>query len=315
MSYKIIPYSPHHLAGLTRLLDQAFHIQNPSKEALVQWKFFAPYLKEATVMYVALDEEDQVVAQYSNVPIQIQNGSHTYPAMICTDMATAVQHRRKGLISSLSQQVYKVIQTTGTRDLSIGFSNTAGVVVDKFASNYHYQVVGNFVTYYKYCLFAPQSNIRLIPITIINDEMEIDTNSSYLHIHKEKAYLAWRYYDKPNNQYVVYKALSDTKCIGYIVLKFLNKKCYVCDIISGDDTSQWPEILATIEKTAKDHKCKIVVFYVLENTFWQKVLKRYWRRKEQVADCYFTIKIHNQSLYQPTFLDKENWRIMNGDIL
>lgn len=314
MGYKIIPYDPNYLAGLTQLLDQAFHIQNPSKEALVQWKFFAPYLQEATVMYIALNEEGKVVAQYSNIPIQIQNGSHTYPAMICADMATAIEHRRRGLISTLSQQVYKAIQTTGIRQLSIGFSNTAGVVVDKLASNYHYQVVGNFGTYYRYCLFASQSTIRLAPTTI-NNETEIDDNSAYLHIHKHKAYLVWRYSEKPNNQYVIYEALSGTKCIGYIVLKFLNNKCYVCDIITGDETNQWSEIIRAIEKTAKSNKCNIVIFYVLENKFWQKTLKSYWRNKQQVTDCYFTVKIHNQSLDPKTFFDKENWRIMNGDIL
>src|SRR3712207_204976 len=56
MDYKVLKYTPTHHAALTKLLHDAFSIQNNDREALVQWKFYDGYHHNGTISYLALDK-------------------------------------------------------------------------------------------------------------------------------------------------------------------------------------------------------------------------------------------------------------------
>ena len=314
MSYRIIPYRARYFTGLVQLLDQAFTIQNDEKDALVKWKFFSPLFHKKTVSYVAVSEKDEVVAQYTNIPVTVRRKAVTYAASLCVDMATHVDHRRRGLISLLSAKVYKKIQQQGTQ-FSIGFSNAAGVMVDKHAKEYGYQVVGTFVRYYTWCQLASRKAVLLERVTSFDLLRPTEVSSPFFRLEKTNAFLTWRYLKKPNVSYEIYR-FQEGKLGGYVVVSFQKRRCYVYDIVTNARTNEWKRIVRGIENLAVERGVKIVIFHVLDNCFWRELLAPgYWCNRSAKRRTFFTVHPHQKAPSSKKLLNPDEWLVMNGDIL
>lgn len=313
--YKIQKFSENFLPSLTQLLDDSFSIQNENKPELVKWKYFDRFLKNKTITYIALSPKEKVISHYTNLPLSINYLHKSYQAMICTDMCTDKNYRGKGLISKLSSKVYNEVYKN-KYDFSIGFSNDEGINVDKHSANYGYVIVGKFVRYFKIVLTRKKVKYLLKKTSIINKNL--DNYSKYLKINKDHDYLLWRYLRKPKSEYDVYGILEKDINVGYVVLRFINKKCYVYDIISSSqEKSDMVSILRSIENKALDHKTRLIIYNVLDNDYWKNLFNRYkyFKKTNNKINYYLTIKIHNKNLVENFILNKENWLLMNGDIL
>lgn len=314
MAYKIIPYTPRYLTRLIQLLDDAFVLRATQKETLIRWKFFSPSFKEQNVTYLALDEGDQVVAQYTNIPTKIRQGEACLPASICIDMATRHDHRRRGLISLLAERVYEQIRLQG-KALSIGFSNDAGVNVDRHASAYGYRIVGCFARYYGWCRRRTPSGLLLRRADSFSDVPISGMTGAFLQIEKDAAYLTWRYLEKPGTTYELYR-FEKGSVSGYVVLVFLSYRCYVHDIITDATGKEWGAIVTAIENLAAERGARVAIFHVLDNAFWRTLLgRRYLRRPTSKQNTYFTVKTHDMGAIRRDVYEKDAWLVMNGDIL
>lgn len=316
MGYKFKKYSSLLLPSLTALLDKSFSIENSDKEGLVKWKYFDKFLKGKTITYLALDENNNVISHYTNIPFTISYSGKSFKSMICTDMCTDKKNRGKGLISQLSAKVYEEVKNKGY-DFSLGFSNDAGVKVDKYASSYGYVIPGKFVRYFKFVVYRKNIQYQLIKTNNFNKELS-DYTSNYLKVKKDYDYLYWRYVKKPNSEYDIYNIVNNNKIIGYVVLRFLRQKCYIYDIVTvGDDKKHMITVLRSIENKALDHGVRIIIYNVLDNNYWKSLFNKYkyFKRVNNNINYYLTVKIHNKNLPCDLILNKENWLLMNGDIL
>lgn len=317
MDYKFQKYSSDYLPSFTELLDKSFDIENKDKQALIQWKLFDNYHNGKTITYIALDKEDNVVGQYTNLPVKIAYGDKIYNSMICVDMATDINHRGKGLITKLSQYVYQ--EVVGNKyDLTIGFSNDDGLKVDKNASNYGYKIVGRFVRYFKIVVYRKNIKSKIVLTDHFETSSEFGNKANFLRIYKDYYYLTWRYLSKPNSEYSIYQIVQNEIAVGYVVLRFKGNKCYIYDILVNNiSKKEMITVLRSIENKALDKGIRIIVYNVLDNNFWKSLFNRYkyFKKTNNKINYYLTVKIHNPSLLPEFILDKENWLLMNGDIL
>lgn len=316
MEYRYKKYSPPYLSSLTTLLDNSFSIENKNKKGLISWKYFDEYLNDKTITYIAIDNKHMVVSHYANLPIGVMRRKKEYNAMICTDMCTAIDHRGKGLISQLSSRVYKDVTSKGY-DFSVGFSNDDGIKVDKYASNYGYKIVGRFVRYFKVVVYRKKISLRLDKTTGFTKDL-YNKSSEFYKIKKDNHYLTWRYIKKPNNEYDIYNIIQDEEIVGYVVLRFVQYKCYIYDLVTKtDEKSLMITVLRSIENKAMDLGIRIIIYNVLDNSYWMNLFNRYkyFKKETNLVNYYLTIKIHNQKVNSEQLLNKENWLIMNGDIL
>lgn len=317
MAYNIRKYTASDLQAFTHLLHESFHIQNKDQQDLVLWKFFDNYHQNKTVTYVALDEEEQIVGQYTNMPIDVYYRNQILKAMMCIDMTTAVPHRGKGIITQLAEHVYQDVTQFGY-DLSIGFSNDNGVKVDKHAKGYGYNVVGKFARYYKMISYRKKVPYHLVATQVFDDNPARIGDAPFISLAKDTEYLTWRYCKKPNTQYAIYRIQSSESFLGYVVLRFIENRCYVYDIITNSVAHEHMKIiLRGIENESLARGFRLLVYHVLDNMYWKQLFNRYKYFKKSTSDTnfYLTVKLHNTNLDQAAFLDKENWLIMNGDIL
>ena len=315
---KLQKFSLHHLPSLATLLDESFPISIKEKEKAVRWKLLDKIHKNETITYLALTLTDKVVGHYTNLPVTVKRGFDSFKAMICVDMTTAKDYRGLKLISALSKLVYEEVRKNNY-DFSVGFSNDQGIKVDKNASGYDYKIVGKFVRYVKIVLTHKKIGIELKKTDKIATDFE-NHNLKMFHFRKEYSFLNWRYLEKPGNKYQVYSVYNketDTT-EGYLVLRFLFRKCYVYDIALVDlSREKMRTILQSIENEALDQGIRLVVYNVLDNSFWAGLFNRYkyFKNTNNKVNYYLTLKQHKKLKESDELLNKENWFLMNGDII
>jgi GNAT superfamily N-acetyltransferase len=312
--YKFTSLTKEDIPELARLLEETIGVQTRNKQTLLEWKYFHPFLEKRTISYSAKTSEGKIVSHYCNLLLKLQHNKTTIYATLCTDMATQKDHRGKGLISQLSKRVYEEVEKQGYL-LSLGYSNKDGVKVDRNAKGYKYQIVGNFTVYLKLVINVSRHTHRLQEITNFL-EKTINISPLTYSVEKSKEYLTWRYLKKPENTYKIYITQDHT----FIILKFLGKICYVHDIIFQKEPTvkSFIEIMQSIEKEAVENNIRIVLYNVLENNLWRTVFHQAKYIKNHIfsTERYLTIRIHNhEKINSEEILNKENWYIMNGDIL
>lgn len=316
MEYKTIRYTPSYLASLTKLITITFSIENRNKKALLQWKYFDPFFNSKSITYIALDKENNVVGHYSSMPITVTQGENVYKSTLSTDAATDPDHRGKGIMSRLAKALYSDVKNQGYA-FSFGFPNEVGVVMDKYSKNYGYQLIGVFAKYARLVFSPKKITYSLIKVNT-QDEIETieSTNDNYFTLQKDKDYLIWRYIKKPNREYEVYRIIEKRKTIGYVILRFTRIKCYVYDIITDlTNKSSLQKVFQAIENTAFQHRRFIVVYTVLDNTYWQSLFRfPYVKKFYNRSSYYFSVHLHKQNL-PSTILEKDHWLLMSGDIL
>lgn len=86
---------------------------------------------------------DQLVAQYSILRTSLYLSDQPVPVTVglSVNMAVHPEYRGQGLVKQVSQPVYEALAERGGV-AGIGFSNAAGVQVDKRSKGYGYRVVG-----------------------------------------------------------------------------------------------------------------------------------------------------------------------------
>lgn len=167
-------------------------------------------------------------------------------------------------------------------------------------------------------MFSKKISTKLILTDSFDDNFVSGNKSDFFRIYKDKEYLNWRYKDKPNSDYSIYKIVKEEKILGYIVLRFKGYKCYIHDILVNNlDRGEMITVLRSIENKALEEGIRIIVYNVLDNLYWQKLFNRhiYFKKNNNKSNYYLTIKIHNNSVPQELVTNKDNWIIMNGDIL
>jgi GNAT superfamily N-acetyltransferase len=299
---------------LAQLLDTVFQIQNPAKYDLLCWKFFANWHRGQTVMYAALNEAGDFISQYANFPITLAHHGERIESMICADMATHPDYRGRGLISQLARRVYADVAQGGYA-LSLGFSNDAGIKVDRNASGYGYQIVGKFQRYLKPNLPHYRSEFHLTRVKWF-DLLPSFTIPPYIQVEKSLAYLNWRYVEKPCNDYRIYRLERGQTCVGYVVTRETRTHAYLYDIIANPGDSE--AILSSVQHYLFGAGIPLSIVYILNNEQWQTLLRGWLPLPESRhrVNYYLTVKAHNHEASNTRSISApDSWWLMAGDIL
>lgn len=311
MSYSLFSYEGY-AEGVTQLLDTCFKIVAPVKSHVTKWKFFSKNSLFAVFAWVATTSLGTVVSFYSNKSIPVVMGSKRFKAAMCLDMATHPEHRRQGLITNLSQKVYGEITKRGF-DFSFGFSNEAGVVVDRNAREYGYRVVGRLQQFFLFSFFPRKSRYSLKKVQSFT--REVPEYKDFLQIETSPAYLTWRYIEKPNSNYVIYEVWQDEMFHGYCITK--NQLCHLSVFkIACGATTDLRDVIKSVQNIALQSGRPLVRLSVLANVFWKKVVTQFLTVSFSKKRYYLTVKQHSKKnisasiLFNPHF-----WLVMGGDII
>lgn len=134
----IIPLTTHHTEPWAELLSVAFG--QPLADMLTLWDWL--HTGREVLTWGAWDGS-RLIAQYSSLltPLQMPGQPAPVRVGVCANMAVHPDYRGRGLIKHLARPVYEALREQ-EGIAGVGFSNAAGVKVDKHSRGYGYQVVG-----------------------------------------------------------------------------------------------------------------------------------------------------------------------------
>ena len=134
----ITPLTANHIEPWAELLSAAFVQPLAHMRSLWTWLH-----TEREVLSWGAWDGPRLAAQYSSLLTTLAIPGQCAPARVglCVNMAVHPHYRGRGLVKQLAQPVYTALrEQAGVA--GVGFSNAAGVNVDKHSRGYGYQVVG-----------------------------------------------------------------------------------------------------------------------------------------------------------------------------
>ncbi|MFO7539867.1 MAG: GNAT family N-acetyltransferase [Chloroflexota bacterium] len=138
------------------LVAISFGRQSAEMEALWQW-FHQGWQLVAWGAW----EQHQLVAQYTCLVNPVISPQDTlFRIGLSVNMAVHPDFRGRGLVKQIAQPVYATLQAMGIV-AGVGFSNAAGVKVDKRSKGYGYQVLGKMQPYLLWLSSRRQSSSPL----------------------------------------------------------------------------------------------------------------------------------------------------------
>lgn len=203
-------YNEKNAEKVVELLNICFPKQNISEKSFL-WKHFDDYFGNKSVGYVAEDNES-LCFFVCFTPIGISFREDVRKFYSCSVQATHPKYRRQGIVTRLTKMVEEEIDKEVEY---IGFSNGAGVKIDKYSKNINYEIIGRMAT--RYVLSAPRkTSIKIKRISKVNFQ---DNFQPYFSIHKNSHYINWRYEKNPKYEYEYFAIQKYAQNIGYIICK------------------------------------------------------------------------------------------------
>lgn len=297
---KFYKYNKKYQTQVIDLLNISFPGKNITEESFI-WKYFDEFFNKRAVSMVAV-KEDKVVSFVCFVPISIQKGKKCVKDFYsCAVQATHPDFRRQGLVSKLTKSIEKKL---GESVSYLGFSNNAGVMIDRYSKTIQYEILGQLYTQYIFSFpYKTELNIEKV-----DKPSEIENKSDHYQILKNKEYLTWRYFENPKIDYSYYKVVKRKTLVGYIIARKSTFRFEIIDLILDEvDEQAFLEVLKLVSSFAFKQKKFLVTFSYFNNGFWEKTIPGFSFQKKQQS--YFTIKSSNAEV-----LNIKDWLLQLGDI-
>ena len=300
--FQIIPFSEKYLDDVIALFRKAYG-KTLSKDYW-NWRFNKnPFGKPFIQLCL---KENHVIALYLVHPITVILNSEIKKMLFSMFTMTDPDFSGRGIMTKL----YKKTVTDNVQKqfpTIIGFANNN--------SRYMFTKKLNFSEITKMkelCLDIKNNSFMQIYSFDDNFSNFFENYKPVNHyaIFRSKDYLNWRFFENPENEYIVYEIKIDQELQGYFVLKiFENKKCHIIDFMYKNDQHIDTMINKSIEF------CKNNEFSLL--TLWANPLSKLFSNCIKNGfylnhmPTYFLINsIENCKL---DILDFNNWHITMSD--
>jgi len=215
----------------------------------------------------------------------------------------------------LSHHVYTDVDTEKFK-LSFGFSNAAGVRVDRNSRNYGYSVIGQFRTFYSWVGWRTSTTLTW---RVSDHFVELNQQlPEVFFLDQTPQHLDWRYIHKPEASYTILDMLDGKNIVTQVILKQNKSSVNIFKLVWNKKLED-PKVMQQVISTIKDYVAqsyRLVSMMVIENAFWKKVLKDGWWPRLTQQQFFLTVKPHSAlPAKKVDVLNVDEWRVMGGDLL
>ena len=173
-------------------------------------------------------EGDQLAAQYACLRRKVLIGDVPFETGMSLNMSVHPEFRGRGLIKQVAHPVYETLQAEGVM-LGVGFSNAAGVQVDRHSRSYGYRVVGQMISTFAYLKPLPSCPALTLSETLPDTEWDVG-DGELIRFEMTAGSIAHRYAHHPFRRYhyglwqengallgvVIYRPLRNRHAVGLL---------------------------------------------------------------------------------------------------
>ncbi len=311
---KFTPLTLDHLTPWAELLAVAFERQPDQMCQLLH------YLQPETqlVAWGAWDGE-RLAAQYSCLrrELYLPTLAHCVPVGLSINMAVHPNYRGRGLVKQVAEPVYAALTAQGVA-AGVGFSNAAGVRVDKNSSGYGYRVIGKLGA----SLFWPKTKRQFADFQLTTVWPTQPFVPSLLETAVQFAWnpnnLRQRFASHPFREYQFGVWQKNETIVGIVVYRPILLGGQLPGVALLAAYSQdLEELLRRWLGVVKLHGYHLVHLVSTPNSAVFKMLRKtavYLPQPTSRTQYYLTLKPLQSHLPQ-TILSFKNWSCLGGDVL
>ena len=314
MTITIRPLTDEDAPAWANLLAISFARQ--PQQMLQLWTWFQAMRR--LVVWGAWDGS-QLIAQYSCLQAALQIPEWHQPVYvgISTNMAVHPAYRGRGLIKQVSTPVYETLLSQGGL-AGVGFSNAAGVKVDKRSKGYGYQVVGKMMSKAVW-LFADNGSP---PLSLMDTWPTLPWSSTpcadaFIRFHVSPEFVRTRFMAHPFRRYRFGVWLENGRIMGLVVYRLVTIGGLQGASLLAAYASDLLELLARWRTAVRRMGVRFVHFLTTPASNCLLAM-------EQLGFCrslpytrspyYLTVKPLSEAMPE-TLLDFARWDCLGSDIL
>jgi len=343
MDYTILNLNPQTIALYKSCFDNN---GSPKKTENIEWQFFKNTEASAFVD-IAFDEQaNKAAAIYAVSSVKFKIGNELLLGTQSLDTITDIDYRGKGLFITLAKEVYAKSAAAGAA-LVYGFPN--GNSIHGFVKKLDWQVLDPlpflikplqskyFTDKIKPLRFLPNISLSFGSYAA-NKNYKITESSEFpeaatalwnafsqdikVAVHRDKAYLDWRYIQKPNEDYKIAHCYdSQNQYLGYIVFavkdKHNGKIAYIMELIyDKSHPKAGSQLLKYAISQIKKQKADCILSWCLEHSPNFKTYKSSFfinmPEKFRPIELHFGATALREDL-KTLIYNRENWFISYSD--
>ncbi len=310
---KIAPLSLADETAWAELLAVSFNREQSQMNQLL-------YFLQAEQKLVAWGAWDgkRLAAQYSCYLTAVSNPNCTQPIPVgmSINMAVHPEYRGRGLIKQVSQPVYAQLQENGVL-AGVGFSNAAGVQVDKKSKGYGYQVIGQLRPYL--AILRQSSNCKPLTLstTLPNQSFQVALHPQKFQFTATTQSICHRFAHHPFRQYQFAIWEEKETVRGVVIFRTVHLFGVRCVALLAAYSNNMARLLQRWSKTMCQAGTRLVQFVTSPNASILDALKPTAHILPQPRSrnpYYLTLKPLSPNL-PTTIHDYQNWECVGGDIL
>ncbi|TAN62066.1 GNAT family N-acetyltransferase [bacterium] len=303
------------------------------------------------------DEKKKIIAQYVNIPARLSVNGRRADGGITIDLLVDPNHRRQGLFKILGKSAIDDLEKAGM-DFQLAFPRREKVH-NGFINRLNWEKIGDLSLLVKpmdlmAALEKKISNGRVVKIIKlaagplkalsnkisrgrkknkfvfrlmdnlpekVNDLSRIFISEFPISIIRDKAYLEWRYIQKPEGNYKILGIFNGDDLLGIIVLKikrvFSLDVGFIVDILSVLDNEVIDSLIKEALRLFSKERAGFCASVMTKNNIYYRSLRKngFFRVPRKINPMRYILDAHagSKKIDKKFFYEIDNWFITIGD--
>lgn len=282
------------------------------------WKYKGSNPFGKALVWVA-EDNNKIVATFSLIPLNYYVNKKVILGACSIAMIVHPNYQNKGLIKFVADKLFNDAKLNNIKFI-YGYPNQNAYDIHK--QFFSYEDISQQKLFYKPVKF--EKSIFCFKVEKINKfDEEINKflkkikDQRKVYLKRNKKFLNWRYTERPDYNYHLYKFTIKEKVCGYVVLKIYKEKellrGHIIDIFYNNNLKIFNDIINFCEIFFYKKLCNEITFW-LQGKIKEKnsLIKLGYSIKETRP---FICKFLDIKSSQKKFLNKKNWYFTMGDTL
>lgn len=340
--------------GIIELFQEVFKKPMGKTESINHWNWEYKDNPNSRIEILLVIDNKKIVGHYAVIPVKMKIKKKIYLTSLSLDTMTHKDYRGMGIFPKLATKMYNELGNSGIY-LTYGFPNEYSIngflnkldwfeiskipiyifplnfkniiyhfIKNKLISNLIGNIWDSIFTFFIKKKVKKSTNIIKIKEfdNRFNNLWDLVKKEIIIGVVRDKSYLNWRYFQKPEEKYKVFAIKSNDNLKGYIILKiekrFNLRIGLIMDILTDpSDISYQEDLIKYAIKYFGKKKVDIIsvimfphcsYFKFLKKKGFIKVIKFLFPEK-----IYFGARINNDKLNSQIIKNPRNWFLTWGD--
>lgn len=348
-------YNPGDERQIIQLFQEVFGKPMGKTESIKHWEWEYKNNPNGRLEILLAVDGNKIVGHYAVIPVRMKIGNKEYMTSLSLDTMSHRNYRGQGIFPTLAAKLYDALGKSGI-PITYGFPNAFSL--QGFIKKLDWFEISEVPIYFRPMNLIPLFNrylkikvfsiiigtfintlcnlflkkkslpnrIKIEEIKEFNEEFddlwELNKTTMNVVVTRDSKYLNWRYFQRPEENYIIFTIRNYEELKGYIILKieerFNLKIGLIMDILTDPSCNVYQNYLINHALLYfKKKKVGIITTIMYPHSrFYKSLKKNLFMQMFKIffpEEIYFGARINNKEVEIQLIKDPSNWYLTWGD--